>query len=144
MKAFGLGPKIDTSSYAREKVLAEELASNGDYNQAAIHLFKALEKFGGLYWELGRKPAMTAREYGMEFAKRTKIDFEEVIEPIILQFEIAKYSPFTVSNEDFEDAMQLFDIITKKAIPHDNKKKVKGGKKRAKPRKTARKARAKT
>ncbi len=113
---FGMKPKVDTGSYKKARKAAETEANNGNYNTASVHLFQALVEYGRTKMELPRKPSQTAREYSKAFAEKAKID-PDLFEPIVLQFEIARYSPFTVAQEDFEEAIAVLDSIVKKSIP---------------------------
>ncbi len=113
---FGMKPKVDTGSYKKARKAAENEANNGNYNAASVHLFQALVEYGSTKMDLPRKPSQTAREYSKAFAEKAKID-PDLFEPIILQFEIARYSPFTVAQEDFEEAIAVLDSIVKKSAP---------------------------
>ena len=92
---------------------AQQVAQSGSYNQASIHAFYALEQIGEQYGEQKRESHITAREYAEQMSESGLTTTEE-LEPIILNFEIAKYSEGEVSSEDYGRAEQALTVVHKK------------------------------
>lgn len=83
-----------------------------NYNAASIEAFRALEVMGEIYKEQQRSVSTTPREYAKLLV--TSGVPMEAMEPIIYNFEIARYSPMEVSFEQYRDAeVALKDIHTK-------------------------------
>ena len=88
-------------------------AQASNYNQASIHAFQALEEIGKAYGNLEREIYSTAREYGQILADNGSITTEE-LEPIIINFEVAKYSPGEVTFDDYRAVEETLDTVVQK------------------------------
>ena len=94
-------------SDAMRQVRAAAQASN--YNQASIQAFYALEVIADVNAQTKREQYTTPREFSQELINMGGIT-EDDLEPIIQNFERAKYSPFEVSFEEYrtvEDALEM-------------------------------------
>ncbi|OLS18939.1 MAG: hypothetical protein HeimC2_43600 [Candidatus Heimdallarchaeota archaeon LC_2] len=121
-----------STSAAMNDVKKAAQASN--YNQASIKAFYALESIGQNYAQINRDISTTAREYSQLLVDEGRASTEE-LEPIILNFEIAKYSPDEVTFDDYRDVETALDsiyMIYKKGKPAKSKKSAKAGKKKRK------------
>ena len=85
----------------------------GNFKEASIQAFYALENLGESHVELRREQHQTAREYGNLLVDQGYTSQEE-IEPIILNFEIAKYSEMNVGQNEYNSISQSLDTVAKK------------------------------
>ncbi|MHA2253072.1 MAG: hypothetical protein ACXAD7_22100 [Candidatus Kariarchaeaceae archaeon] len=109
-------------------------AQASNYNQASVQAFYALQEIGRSYANIEREIYITAREYGNELAEGGNVSSEE-LEPIILNFEIAKYSPGEVTFEDYRNVEETLETVLKKyKSPSAKVRKAKGKAKKGKKR----------
>ncbi|MHA2101031.1 MAG: hypothetical protein ACW99A_20340 [Candidatus Kariarchaeaceae archaeon] len=124
--------KGQSTSAAMAAVKKAAQASN--YNQASIQAFYALEAIGRAYAQINRSVSTTAREYGNLLIDEGRTTQEE-LEPILYNFEIAKYSPEEVTFDDYrevETALENLHVKYRKGRAPKSKKKAKTAKKRRK------------
>ncbi|MCE7734585.1 MAG: DUF4129 domain-containing protein [Candidatus Heimdallarchaeota archaeon] len=118
----------------------KKAAQASNYNQASIQAFYALEAIGVNYAQIERSISTTAREYGTLLVEEGRTTDEE-LEPILWNFEIAKYSPEEVTFDDYqnvESALESLHVKYKKGRSVKSKKSAKTGKKkRRRPKKRA-------
>lgn len=88
-------------------------AKSENYNQASIKAFYALETIGSVYGEQERNEFQTAREYAKALSENGVVT-ENELEPIILRFELAKYSPHDVSQDDYSEVEQSLETVAGK------------------------------
>ncbi len=110
----------------------KKAAQASNYNQASIQAFYALEAIGVNYAQIERSISTTAREYGRLLVDEGRTT-EDELEPILYNFEIAKYSPDEVTFDDYqnvENALESLHVKYKKGRAAKSKKSAKTGKKR--------------
>jgi len=114
----------------------KEAAKRENYNHASIKAFHALETMGSVYVNAEREIHQTAREYAKHLTDEGYAT-EEELEPIIVGFEIAKYSELQVSYDDYSEVEKSLDTVAtkfKKGKSQPTKKSRKGGRRRRRPR----------
>jgi hypothetical protein len=121
--------KQDNEGNAK-KALAnvKKAAEQADYNQASIEAFYAVATLGHLFKGVVREESITAREYSKLLEEEGIIE-EGYLQPLVLNFELAKYSPETLTLDQFtasEELLQTFELRVK-----DKKIKAPKGKKPA-------------
>ncbi|MCH8907326.1 MAG: DUF4129 domain-containing protein [Candidatus Heimdallarchaeota archaeon] len=128
--------KVTDQAIAGVKAAAQ--ASN--YNQASMKAFYALEEVGKAFAEIQREPHITAREYSQLLVEDGKVTDEDV-EPIIHNFEIAKYSPEEVTFDDYRSVEASLETVVRKFKKPDRTaskdRAMKGKKSRRKPKRRA-------
>ncbi|MHA2253999.1 MAG: hypothetical protein ACXAD7_26845 [Candidatus Kariarchaeaceae archaeon] len=111
-KRFGeTKEKTQTTKQAIESVKRAAQASN--YNQASIQAFYALEEIGRQMAHIEREISITAREYSQILVDSGNITTEE-LEPIIYNFEVARYSPEEVTFEAYQNVEATLESLPKK------------------------------
>ena len=105
--------KKDTRSADNAVKKAKSVGQSGSYNQASIQSFYALEKIGEEYGEQKREVHVTAREYASMMAESGLTSSEE-LEPLILNFEVAKYSEGEISSGDYSNADEVLSVVHKR------------------------------
>ncbi|RMG41883.1 MAG: DUF4129 domain-containing protein [Methanobacteriota archaeon] len=110
------GSKKDGAANVRAAMDAVKLAvQNGDYDDASIKAFYAFEAMGTTYLQKPREEAQTAREYLAVLLEEVKIPQDEMM-PLVYAFEVAKYSPESVTADQFlkaDEALKLFEARAK-------------------------------
>jgi len=91
----------------------KKAASRENYNQASINAFYALEAMGEVYVNHKREQHQTAREYGNDLVEEGYTTNED-LEPILVNFEIAKYSEMQVSSDDYSKLEESLNTVAKK------------------------------
>ncbi len=142
MKNMGLFDFLNRFKEQKEKGVSTSQAMNdvkkaaqaSNYNQASIKAFYALEAIGSNYAQIIREISTTAREYSQLLVEEGRTTTEE-LEPIILNFEVAKYSPEEVTFDDYRNVETALDTVHqkyRKGKPAKSKTAAKAGKKRRK------------
>ncbi len=110
------GSKKDGAAEVKAAMNAVKTAvQNGDYDDASIKAFYAFEAMGKSYLQKPREEAQTAREYLATVLEEVKVPQEEMM-PLVYAFEIAKYSPESVTADQFlkaDEALKLFEARAK-------------------------------
>ncbi|MHA2171073.1 MAG: hypothetical protein ACXAB7_14360 [Candidatus Kariarchaeaceae archaeon] len=132
--------KTQTTKQAIESVKRAAQASN--YNQASIQAFYALEEIGRQMAHIEREISITAREYSQILADNGNVTTEE-LEPIIYNFEVARYSPAEVTFEAYQSIEGTLETLSKK-FKTTPEKRTKGKAKAAKKRRKRRSKRRAT
>ncbi len=104
-----------------------QAAQASNYNQASIKAFHALTAIGEIYTENKREIYNTAREYASTLATNVDGITLEELKPIIDNFEIAKYSEFEVSYENYKTVEETLNGLVEKLKKQDTTKKPKAG-----------------
>jgi hypothetical protein len=111
IKAMFSGEGGDKGKNAQQAVNeVKQAAQASNYNQASIKAFYALEEIGKQYASVDREPSTTVREYGKLLVDEGRTNSEE-LEPILINFEIAKYSPSEVTFEAYQVVENTLDQI---------------------------------
>lgn len=99
----------DKAKRADNAILAvRNAAQQADYNQASIEAFYAVEILGEVYRNVNRTEATTAREYAKMLEEEGVIS-ESQLEPLVLNFELAKYSQIPITFDQYSEAEKLLD-----------------------------------
>jgi hypothetical protein len=91
----------------------QNAAQASNYNQASLYAFYALEAIGKTYADLPRDHSQTVREYASLLMEDGRVTSEE-LEPILINFEISKYSPLEVTFEDYRRAEESLNNVYSK------------------------------
>lgn len=121
----------------------KQAVQNGDYDDASIKAFYAFEELAKVHLQKPREEAQTAREYVSAVLDEVELPKEELM-PLIYAFEIAKYSPESVTADQFlkaDEALKLFEGRIKSRGTRSGKEKKGGRKPRKRQRGTATAAR---
>ena len=115
---------------------AKMAAKNNDFKDASIKAYFALETIGDAFVDQKREEHETIREFGNKLIELGPVNQED-IEPILLGFEIAKYSDLDVTSQGYasiEKSIENVLQIYKKGKKTGTKGKRKSNKSRKKPR----------
>lgn len=115
---------------------AKMAAKNNDFKDASIKAYFALETIGDAFVDQKREEHETIREFGNKLTEIGPV-IQEDIEPILLGFEIAKYSDLDVTPQGYasiEKSIENVLQIYKKGKKTGTKGKKKSTKSRKKPR----------
>ena len=115
---------------------AKQAAANNDFKEASVKAYFALETIGDVFVDQIREEHETAREFGKKLVEIGPVTQED-IEPILLGFEIAKYSDLDVTSQGYasiEKSIENVLQIYKKGKKTGTKGKRKSNKSRKKPR----------
>lgn len=88
-------------------------ARQDNYKQASVEALGVMEAIGEKYLQLKREPSHTVREFAMLMVEQGGVTMEE-FEPIVHNFEIARYSEFEVSFDDYRNAEESLNKIIEK------------------------------
>ena len=116
---------------------AKMAAKNNDFKDASIKAYFALETIGDAFVDQKREEHETIREFGDKLIELGPV-IQEDIEPILLGFEIAKYSDLDVTPQGYasiEKSIENVLQIYKKGKKTGTKGKKKSTKSRKRPRK---------
>ena len=93
---------------------AKIAAKNNDFKDASVKAYFALETIGDAFVDQKREEHETIREFGNKLIELGPV-VQEDIEPILLGFEIAKYSAMDVTAQGYstiensiEDVLQIY------------------------------------
>ena len=93
---------------------AKKAALNNDFKEASVKAYFALETIGDVFVDQIREDHETARQFGNKLVELGPVTQED-IEPILLGFEIAKYSAMDVTAQGYatiensiEDVLQIY------------------------------------
>jgi len=118
---------------------AKQAALNNDFKDASIKAYLALEIIGDVFVDQTRDEHETIREFANKLVEIGPVTQED-LEPILLGFEIAKYSDMDVTQQGYvtiENSIEGILQIYRKGKKVDRKKS-KTKKSRKKPRKRGR------
>ena len=116
---------------------AKQAAANNDFKEASVKAYFALETIGDVFVDQIREEHETAREFGKKLVEIGPVTQED-IEPILLGFEIAKYSDMDVTSQGYttiENSIQEVLQIYRKGKKAGTKASKGKKKSRKKPRK---------
>lgn len=105
-----------------------EIAKTDNYTQGVVESFYALAKIGEVFREIKKNDSTTAREYVRMLVDEGIVTDGE-LEPLILNFEIAKYSEKTITKDDFTKSYDLLNSVFK-SLKSGNKAKKSTAKRR--------------